>query len=114
MVETHAHFVERLELLGRKHRQMTSGYVARVGRDGLITVTPKRAQRSFPLKGLLLLVLGFFVFKAFTLAAVGPVTYNERLSSLSNGSVVERAGARLLAIDPLTQALADMSGPILR
>ena len=90
------------------------GYVTRVGRDGLLTVTPRRARPSFPLKGLLLLVLGFFLFKAFTLAAVGPVTYNERLSSLTQGSVVEQVGAALLAIDPVTQALADMSGPILR
>ncbi len=114
MVETHAQFNERLKTLGRKHQKMTGGYITRVGRDGLMTVTPKRARRGFPFKGLALIVMGFFVFKAFTLAAVGPVTYNERLSSLSNGGAVERAGAVVLAIDPLTQSLADMTGPIMR
>ena len=114
MVETHAQFVKRLEMLGRKHKQMTGGYVTRVGRDGLMTVTPKRARRGFPLKGLVLIVMGFFVFKAFTPAAVGPITYNERLSTLADGGVVERAGAVMLAIDPLTQSLADLTGPIMR
>tara|TARA_R110002049_G_scaffold23781_5_gene84601 strand:+ start:53781 stop:54125 length:345 start_codon:yes stop_codon:yes gene_type:complete len=114
MVETHAHFVKRLNLLGRKHQQMTHGYVTKVGRDGLITVTPKRQSRSFPVKGLLLIVLGFFAFKAFTLSAVGPVTYNERLSELGRGTVVEKVGAKALAIDPVTQSMANAVGPVLR
>jgi len=114
MVETHDRFVERLEMLGRKHQQMTGGYVTRVGRDGLLTVTPKRARRGFPFKGLALIVMGFLVFKAFTLAAVGPMAYNERLATLAQGNAIAQAGAVVLAVDPLTQSLADLTGPIMR
>ncbi|MEX3316867.1 hypothetical protein [Sulfitobacter sp. PS-8MA] len=114
MTVDHAQFTKRLELLGRKHRKMEQGYVTRVGRDGLMTVLPKRARRGFPFKGLFLIVLVYFVFKAFTLAAIGPVTYNERLSRLQNGPSLAQFGAKLVAIDPLTEALAGTVGPILR
>jgi hypothetical protein len=112
MVETHDHFVRRLRNLGRKHDQMTGGYVTRVGRDGLITVQPRRARRGFPVKPLLLLVAGFFCFKAFMLAAIGPVTYNERLAKLEGGSMVEQVGAAALRIDPVTQTMAGIAGPV--
>ena len=113
-VETHDHFVNRLTQLGRKHEKMTRGYSTKVGKDGLITVTTKRSRRGFPIKGLFLLVLGFFAFKAFMLASVGPVTYNERLAKLENGTIIEQAGAKVLGIDPVTEAIASVAGPVLR
>jgi hypothetical protein len=114
MAEGHAQFAKRIELLGRKHRKMERGYVTRVGRDGLISVLPKRARRGFPMMGFFLIVLVFFGFKAFTLAAIGPVTYNERLSRLANGSNLEQIGAKMMAIDPLTKAVAGLTGPTMR
>ena len=114
MVETKEHFVRRLNTLGRKHAQMTRGYTTKVGRDGLLTVKPRRKRGGFPVMGLLLLVGGFFVFKAFMLAAVGPVTYNERLAKLENGTAIEQVGASVLGIDPVTRALADFAGPVVR
>lgn len=114
-VETHDHFVKRLNVLGRKHAQMArSGYSTKVGRDGLITVKPKRRRGGLPIKGLMLLALVFFGFKAFTLGAIGPVTYNERLAKLENGTIVEQYGAKALAIDPVTQAFSGIFAAILR
>lgn len=113
-VETHENFVKRLDLLGRKHDKMTRGYTTKVGRDGLIRVTPKRAKRGFPIKGAILLVIGFFVLKAFMVASVGPVSYEERLSTLQNGSVFEQYGAMALSIDPITQGLATQMGSLLK
>ncbi|QFT59084.1 hypothetical protein FIU94_09630 [Sulfitobacter sp. THAF37] len=114
MVETHDHFVARLSKLGKKHAKMTHGYVTRVGRDGLITVTPRRRRRGFPFKLLLMFALGFLGLKTFMVASVGPVTYNERLAKLEKGTVVEQAGAKVLAIDPVTEKLSAMTGPVLR
>lgn len=116
MVETHAHFTKRLGNLGRKHEQMTHGYTTKVGKDGLITVTPKarRARSTSGFTFLLLAALGFFAFKAFMLAASGPAAYGERLEGLQSGTVVEQAGAFVLGVDPITQKLADLAGPILR
>jgi hypothetical protein len=114
MVETHDHFINRLSFLGRKHAKMTQGYTTKVNKDGLIVVRPKAKRRGFPLKGLILTVLGFFAFKALMLVAAGPTTYTERLSKLENGTVIELAGAKVLGIDPVTQAMADAVSPLLR
>jgi len=114
MVETHDHFVARLSNLGKKHAKMAHGYSTKVGRDGLIIVTPKRRRRGFPLKLLIMFGLGFLGLKVFMVAAVGPVTYNDRLAKLESGTVIEQAGAKVLAIDPVTETLASMTGPVLR
>lgn len=114
MIQSHDKFNERLTLLSEKHARMSNGYVASVRSDGLIVVRPRRARIAFPLRGLALLTVGFFVFKAFILAAIGPVTYNERLANLQAGNTLERAGAWVLQIDPLTDAIAGLTGPVLR
>lgn len=117
MVETRDHFTKRLDMLGRKKKRMTQGYITKVDKNGLLVVESK-PQRRFGGAGLLKIVmmalLGFFGFKVFTLSAVGPVTYNERLSELQNGTVVEQLGAKALAIDPVTEAVANSVGPVLR
>ncbi len=114
MVETHDHFNKRLKCLGRKHAQMTRGYTTIVGKDGLIVAQPKVKRRWFPVKGLILLVLGFFAFKAFMLVSFGPVTYGERLAKLEDGTAIEQVGAKVLGLDPLTVILADFAGQYLR
>jgi len=113
-VETHDHFVNRLDDLGKKHAAMTRGYHTKVTKDGLIVVRPKKKRRSLPIKGVFLTVVGFFAFKAFALAAVGPVTYTERLEALQGGTAVEQAGAFVMGIDPVTEAVAGVIGPVLR
>jgi len=111
MVETHDNFVNRLEMLGEKHAKMTRGYGTKISTSGLIVIEPKEERRNwgFPIKVVLLALIGFMGFKTFMLAAVGPVTYSERLSKLENGTIVEKAGAYALAIDPLTAKLADVA-----
>ncbi|MGC1503954.1 MAG: hypothetical protein WA782_07400 [Sulfitobacter sp.] len=108
MVETHDDFVQRLSTLGRKHKKMTHGYTTKVGKDGLLTVQPKRRTEKGggALKLVALAVVGLIAFKAFALVAVGPVTYNERLAKLEAGTVIERVGAKALAIDPVTEVIA--------
>ena len=117
MVETHDHFVERLEMLGRKHEKMTHGYCTKVDKNGLLVATPKRTNYlpgAGVLKLVMLMLIGFLTFKSFALAAFGPVTYNERLSKLQNGTAIEQIGAKALAIDPVTEAVATTVGPVLR
>lgn len=115
MVETKLHFNNRLRLLGRKHTKMANGYTTQMRNDGLIVVKPRRAaRRGFPIKGLVLLALGFISFKALVLASVGPDGYAERVASLDNGTVIERGGAWVMQVDPLTQVIANNMGPVLR
>ena len=117
MVETHDHFIERLSALGHKHAQLSRGYTTRVGKDGLLVATPKRRQflpGAGVLKIVMLMLIGFLSFKSFAVAAYGPVTYNERLQKLENGTVIEQIGAKALAIDPVTDAVAQTVAPMMR
>lgn len=114
MVETHDHFEQRLKSLEKKHQKMNRGYGTRVSVDGLITVVPKRHRRGFPWKLTLMFILGFIGFKALMVASVGPVTYNARLAKLEHGTLVEQAGARVLSIDPVTDRIVHLTGPVLR
>ncbi|MEP5730574.1 MAG: hypothetical protein ABJL67_14520 [Sulfitobacter sp.] len=117
MVETRDHFENRLNTLGRKHQKMTHGFTTKIDKNGLLVATPVRRTRirgMGPVKIFALIAIGFFGFKAFTLASIGPVTYNERLAKLENGTMVEQAGAMLLAIDPVTEAMVGSVAPVVR
>ena len=115
MVETQQHFHKRLYALGRKHAAMGHGYTTQLQRDGLIVVKPKRrVRRGFPLKGLLALVLGVFVFKALMLASLTEITYNERVAKLQQGTQLERAGSYVMQIDPVTRFIAGFLDPLVK
>ncbi|WP_299043149.1 hypothetical protein [uncultured Tateyamaria sp.] len=115
MVETQQDFHNRLTALGRKHAAMANGYVTRMQRDGLVVVKPKRrARRGFPLRGLVALVAGFFVFKALMLASLGDITYNERVAKLQQGAQLEQMGAKLMQIDPASSYIAGVLDPLVK
>ncbi|WP_299688373.1 hypothetical protein [uncultured Tateyamaria sp.] len=110
---TQVDFQTRVGTVQRQHKAMSHGYTTEMRGDGLIVVKPKRAmRRGFPLRGLLVLVLGFFAFKGFMLASLGEVTYNERVAKLGNGTMVEQAGAWVMQTEPLTTFLAGFIEPL--
>ena len=115
MVYTKQDFNARLNTVGGKHSKLVRrGYMSRVDKNGIIITKPKRARVRLPVKGLVLMVFSFFCFKAFMLIANGPDTYNDRLATLQNGTVIEAMGAKVLSIDPATQFIADQVAPYLR
>lgn len=108
-------FNKRLRDIDRKHRKLSRGYVQLVERDGLLVpVSRRRApRRALPAKGLLLILAGFLLFKAFLLASIGPITYQERVTRLADGTAVEQAGAWAMTADPVTLWVADQIKPLL-
>lgn len=115
MVETRQDFYNRLGTLGRKHAAMANGYTTRLQNDGLIVVRPnRRVRRSFPFKGLVGLIAGFFVFKALMLASLGDITYNERVAKLQQGAHLEQFGSTVMQIDPVTQFIAGFIDPFVK
>ena len=114
MVHDQMHFDERLRRLERKHRAMSRGYTTRMLPDGLIIAKPKRTQVRISGRSILLFVLAFIAFKGFLVPNLGVMGYEERLDRLNNGTLVEKAGAFVMQIDPLTQFAAEQIGPILR
>ena len=114
MVEDHLQFDRRVAKLTRKHQAMSRGYTHRLRADGLIEVKPRRARPGVSLRAIAMFVFGFFVFKGFLLAHLGPAAYEERLAKLNEGTVVEQGGAALMAIEPVSEFIASKIGPVLR
>ncbi|WP_164659735.1 hypothetical protein [Tropicibacter sp. Alg240-R139] len=114
MVEDHLQFDRRVEKLTRKHHAMSRGYTHRLRSDGLIEVKPRRSRPGVSLRAIALFAFGFFVFKGFLLANLGPGAYEDRLARLNDGTVVEQGGAALMAVDPLSEFIASKIGPVLR
>lgn len=100
-------FDKKMKRLSLKHRRLARGAVTSVNHDGLIIARPKRASGDFPLKGILLTVAAFFLFKGYLLAAEGPITYLERVAELENGSTVGKIGAFVMQADVLTMYIAE-------
>ncbi|MCI2394344.1 hypothetical protein MN186_07650 [Aliiroseovarius sp. N1F302] len=92
--------------ISRQHRRFTNGYVELVERDGLLVPRQRRMRRGFPIKGLVLTLIGFMVFKGFMLSQVGALNYTDRLDRLAQGTLIEQAGAWVMQADPVTQAIA--------
>ena len=115
MLETKNSFHSRLKALGRKHAAMSNGVTTYMRADGLLVVRPRRVpRRGFPVRGMVYILAGFFSFKGFLLASMGPITYQERVEALAAGTMIEQAGAVVMMLDPMTQSIAEMIGPILR
>lgn len=101
-------FEKRLRRIVRRHRRMERGVVHRVDSNGLIVARPRIYTPRFPLAGLLMLAGTWFVFKGFLLAHLGDVTYAERVSQLSDGSLVEKIGAWVMQADVVTVYIAQL------
>ncbi|EPX75731.1 hypothetical protein [Salipiger mucosus] len=101
-------FEKRHRALTAKHRKLAQGYVTQLNRNGTLEHRPIRRTPGFTLKGVLLAVAGFLVFKAYLLASMGPETYAGHLAQLSSGTVAERAGAWVMGVDPATAWVAKL------
>lgn len=113
MANSFASFDKRLGKINRKNRKLARGYRNTLVANG--TIQPQPVPHVYvPVKGILLLIAGCFVFKAFMFASVGPVSYGDRVDLLAQGTQVERVGAWLMQVDPVTGFLAEKMGPLLR
>lgn len=114
MAQNHLQFDQRVSRLDRMHRDLSHGYVTRIRPDGLIVIQPRRASFHFPIKAMVIFVLAFVAFKGFLLASIGPDAYHDRIALLESGTIVEQGGAWVMQIDPVSEAIANKFGPILR
>lgn len=107
-------FERRRKKLISKHSEMAHGYGYRMNKDGLLVVKPQRSSPRLSWRAVVLFLLAFWLFKGFVIANLGPETYNERVTKLSEGAFFERAGAFVMQIDPASDWIARQIGPILR
>lgn len=108
MSDDRMEFASRVNRLTRRHNAMVKGYTASIRGDGLIVVRPRRIQFKLPVRGFVLLMVVFMFFKGYMVASLGQAEYYERLSVLRLGTIFEQAGAFVMGIDPVSQAVADL------
>lgn len=106
MVHQEIEFHHRVERLNRKRQALRRGADACLRADGLLIAAPRRRRSGLPLKGLVLCLLVFLLFKAGLIAAVGPVTYDSRVDRLARGTLAEAAGAWVMRREPLSDRVA--------
>lgn len=108
----YAGFEARLKKIDRKRTRMARGYKGSVDKDGLIVFLPARRQRGIPLRAVVMLIVGFFVFKGMVMAHTGASIYGERVAALQQGTVIEQAGAFVMQTDPITIGIAQQLRPL--
>ncbi len=99
-------FDRRMRRITRRHTQLSKGYVTSVNDDGLVVAKPRRKFSRGTLRGVAIVMIGLMIFKGFLHHQLGPAEYAQRVEALSSGSFFEKAGAVLMAADPITVWLA--------
>ena len=99
-------FDQRIHRLNKKHAKLSRGYRATMRKDGLVVMKPQRVKSAVPAKLLLICLLGLFAFKVFLLTSLGTAAYQFRVESLSQSTAVEKAGAWVMQIDPVSEFFA--------
>lgn len=96
-------FDRRMRRISRRHSQLSHGYVTTVNSDGMVIAKPRRRSPRGTLRGIAIVVLVLMIFKGFLHAQLGAAAYETRVAQLSSGSGFEKAGAVMMAADPITQ-----------
>jgi hypothetical protein len=97
---------KRLTRIEVQRRSIAKGAVYSVNQDGLIISRPRRTGLRFPLRGLFFAIAGLLMFKVGVMVALGAATYADRIGTLNDGTVFERAGAWVMTADPATLWMA--------
>lgn len=107
-------FGKRVKRINKRHRKLANGYVSSVNHDGLIVAKVRRSGPRFPWKGIALCFVAFFAFKGFLVSQLGSGIYDQRVSSLQEGTIIEQAGAYAMSADPVTVMIANQINTVLR
>ena len=104
-------------LLPDQKRQASTDYMTIVDKNGLIQVVPRKKSRlwsTVPLRLIMLFFVLITVFKALAVLNVGLTAYEEQLTALAAGNVVEKIGSFVLVIGPLSAPPIQGIPPLLR
>lgn len=75
--------------------------------DGLEIARVKTHRRRWlPVWHVIVFVYLMLLIRLVVLADLGPVGYAARMNAMSNGNILERSAAKVMQLDPYSQALA--------
>lgn len=105
-------FDRRVRRIVRNHRRIERGFVTTIDETGLLVARPRRALPRISYSWFVGMLMLLFAFKVYLFAVLGPTIYEERVTKLSNGTVIEQAGAFVMQSDPLTVWIAGQFEPL--
>lgn len=101
-------FEQRIRRIERKHSRMDeSGSRARLKKDGLIELRPRRRFFRLRARYVVYLLAAAFLFKVAIYLHLGAEDYAARLATLDQAQMVDRIGAAIMAPDPATLWIAE-------
>jgi len=95
-------FERRMRRISRRHTRLSQGYRTEITGDNLVVAKPRAKTPVGTIRGLIIVFLTVLVFKGFLHAQLGAGAYDNRIDRLSQGTIVEQAGAWAMTADPVT------------
>ena len=89
---------------GVHYRQ--SAAVLSFNQDGLEIARVRHERRFLPFFHITMFFYLAMIIRLVVMAEVGPVAYASRMDQLSNGNMLERAGAFVMQMDPVSRDIA--------
>lgn len=83
-----------------------SNVVLSFSHDGLAIARVKSNRRWLPIWHIIFFVYVALLIRLVIIADMGPGGYQARMLELQSGNVIERAAARIMALDPVSQSIA--------
>jgi hypothetical protein len=106
-------FNKRLKRIDRIHKAGGAFEASgTIGRAFYTSMEPQPRRGMSWLKPLAILLFAVMVFKVAVYSQLGASTYETRISSLAVGSRLDKFGAWVMTVDPVTQKLGDMVRPL--
>ncbi|MCK0151904.1 hypothetical protein MWU54_17810 [Marivita sp. S6314] len=104
-------FDERYRKVLKRHRQLSRGYVTRLGNNGVIAHHPiGQFRNAISLKALLLPFGILFFLKACIITVLGEEAYATQVTLLNGGGLTEQIGAFFMQMDPISWTIAQLLG----
>ena len=107
-------FDERYRKVLKRHRQLSRGYVTRLGKNGVIDHYPIGHYRDAISLKVRILPLGILFFlKACMVTVLGEEAYAAQVAILQQGSFGQQLGGFFMQMDPITWPLAQLLGSVI-
>lgn len=106
-------FNKRLKRIDRIHKAGGAFEASgSIGRAFYTSMERQPRRRMSWIKPLAILLFGVMMFKIAVYSQLGASTYDTRISSLADGSKLDKMGAWVMKVDPVTQKLGDTIRPL--
>jgi len=83
-----------------------SASVVSFNHDGLEIARVRNERRWLPLWHIAVFIYLALLIRLVTIAEIGPAAYANRMENMNNGSMLERAAASIMYMDPVSRNIA--------